>query len=806
MPRIAMVSVVAAAAVYALLGGVAATTVAQQPDGASTTASQMVERELAIEARLLVAASKASMARLANGVSGSAERGLAVRTVATVRDSDGPIVRAICIVHPEQQSPAWVGLTRRTSSPAACASESLRQEAEVAAAGTVVRAVSHTQDGDYRLVLASRLGSTSAPDASVLSVEVDVAALLEEIASAGAGMTSSMLVDLDSGAVVGLVGRVTSPTDSKQLGAQELTSYVSGFLAGTIGTTEQLASRGLAASVVPLWEVASGARLGLAEVGPVDQPVALAGAPAVSAGPSGAPLALLIMAIIVAVSALVLLAFRRFRSDAGTEARLQLLFDEAQDDSFFDSLTGLGNHRSFQDELTRQGEEFEALGVPVALALIDVDDLQAVNDRMGQAAGDDVLVGVVETMQQLMRPEDRLYRIGGDEFAMLMPGVDIDSAVAMTERVLHFCRRPPSRRRPSSFSAGVSGIPYLASDRDILRAQAQKALEWVKGHGRGSVEAFDPDRDRMPDHPLDVARSAVREVITGHLLSPVFQPIVDLQNGRVLGFEALIRPDPNGPLPDTARLFAAAAASGRTVELDLACIEVVLMAARHIEPDRLLTLNLSPRTLEVKDFDVSWLLDGLMRNGISPSRVILELTERDAIKDLPRLQRTFEHLQSYGLRLAADDVGAGNSGLRLLSQVRFDIVKIDLSLVQDGTRDPGSHAVLRSLRDLALSQNAVIVAEGVETAAQLQVIQELQIGAGQGFLLGRPGVAIDATFVDLKRLAASATAAPGPDAASGPRVVTLPASALGTPRSSTASEVAGAALAPRSLEPSTGAA
>jgi EAL domain-containing protein (putative c-di-GMP-specific phosphodiesterase class I) len=190
----------------------------------------------------------------------------------------------------------------------------------------------------------------------------------------------------------------------------------------------------------------------------------------------------------------------------------------------------------------------------------------------------------------------------------------------------------------------------------------------------------------------------------------------------------------------------------RTVELDVACIQAVLGAARAIGPDRLLTLNLSPRTLETKDFDAGWLLHGLYRNGISPGRVIIELTERDEITDLPRLRKTFQHLQQYGLRLAADDVGAGNAGLRLLSQVQFDIVKIDLSLVQDGVRRLGARAVLQSLRDLALSQQAHVVAEGVETREQLQVIRELEIGAGQGYLLGRPDASVEATFVDLGRI------------------------------------------------------
>jgi diguanylate cyclase (GGDEF)-like protein len=424
---------------------------------------------------------------------------------------------------------------------------------------------------------------------------------------------------------------------------------------------------------------------------------------------------------------------------------------------------------------------YERLREPFCLVLMDLDDLKLVNDRDGHAAGDDMLVAMAEAMRDLARPSDQLYRIGGDEFAMLMPHTDIEAAVAVTERLLHFARRPVVGARPCPFSAGISGVPAFTRDHDVLYRQADRALYWVKRHGRGAAEVFDDDRDQVPETLVEITRSAVQEVLTGRLLAPVFQPIVDLRSGRILGFEGLIRPDPKSPLPDTGRLFAAAAASGRTVELDVACVETVLDGARAIGPDRLITLNLSPRTLEVRDFDAGWLLQGLYRHGISPGRVIIELTERDEIADLVRLKRTFAHLQQYGLRLAADDVGAGNAGLRLLSQVQFDIVKIDLSLVQDGVRRVGARAVLRSLRDLALSQQAHVVAEGVETHEQLRVLRELEIGAGQGYLLGRPDRSVDATFVDVDRLEAELEARVASSTAPAQEVPEALAARLGLP-------------------------
>jgi diguanylate cyclase (GGDEF)-like protein len=453
-------------------------------------------------------------------------------------------------------------------------------------------------------------------------------------------------------------------------------------------------------------------------------------------------------------------ALGRSNRAQGSRARVQALYREAGKDVELDSLTKLPTRVGFDAAMTSRMTAYLDAGDTFAVATLDIDDMRTVNEREGQSAGDETLAVVAEHLRRMVRPEDEVFRLGSDEFAVVMPGRSVSNAVTDMERILHFSRRPEPGLRPASFSSGVSGVPECATDSDIVLQQAEAAVAWVKGHGRSGVEAYDADRDRVPDQPHDIANLAVREVVAGRLLSPVFQPIVDLRTGRVLGFEGLIRPDPNGPLPDTSHLFAAASASGRTVELDLACLEVVLAGARAIGPDRLLTLNLSPRTLEVRDFDASWLLDLLLRNGIAPGRVIVELTERDAVGDLTRLQEALRNLQGHGLRLAADDVGAGNAGLRLLSQVPFDIFKIDLSLVQDGVHRPGSRAVLESLRDLAVSQNTRIIAEGVETAQQLQVIRDLDIGAGQGYLLGRPGVSVEATFVDVIQLSQGIVAVP----------------------------------------------
>ena len=140
------------------------------------------------------------------------------------------------------------------------------------------------------------------------------------------------------------------------------------------------------------------------------------------------------------------------------------------------------------------------------------------------------------------------------------------------------------------------------------------------------------------------------------------------------------------------------------------------------------------------------------QRGFDPSRIVLELTEREAVEDLGRLRDAIALLRRHGMRIAADDVGAGNAGLRLLRELDFDIMKIDLSLVQAGGRDDSSEAVLRALRELAQRRNQTTIAEGVETPDQLLTVIEMGFDAAQGYLLHRPGPALRAESIDLARV------------------------------------------------------
>jgi EAL domain-containing protein (putative c-di-GMP-specific phosphodiesterase class I) len=339
---------------------------------------------------------------------------------------------------------------------------------------------------------------------------------------------------------------------------------------------------------------------------------------------------------------------------------------------------------------------------------------------------------------------------------VIIPGIRADEAAVILQRALADCIRPrvgSAASRGFSFSAGLAEAPDGAVDRHDLVAQAEQALLDSKRGGRTSVRIFNPVQGGPLDEPaLRRASASVVDVVRAGSLTPVYQPIVEVATGRVVGFEGLVRPSPGSGFEDPGSLFAVAEATGRTADLDKLCVETLLAGAGALAPDQTLSLNLSPHTLEAPEFSVGMLLRMLDAAHFDPRRVVLELTERQAITDIEALRRHLTACQAAGFRVAVDDVGAGNAGLRLLSQLHFDTVKIDLSLVQAGARREASLAVLRSLSDLAERWGAKAVAEGVETASQLRMVRDLGLAEVQGYLLGFPSPEVDLREVDLEVL------------------------------------------------------
>ena len=242
--------------------------------------------------------------------------------------------------------------------------------------------------------------------------------------------------------------------------------------------------------------------------------------------------------------------------------------------------------------------------------------------------------------------------------------------------------------------------------------------------------------------PAGATVSAVAEVIARGQLHPVYQPIVAIPDGRVIGVEGLIRPMPPAPFANPSQPVRRSRGrrSGHEARPRLRGHD----RGRRTGPaatDQFLTVNLAPSTLEASEFSTGAILAILARHEFSPDRLIVELTEHQPLRDLERARSRMAAFRRAGIRVAADDIGAGNAGLRLLSEIEFDILKVDLTLVQRSESERPSNAVIGSVVELAARTGALVIAEGIERSAQIGPLLRLGITAGQGFYLGRPGAA-----------------------------------------------------------------
>jgi diguanylate cyclase (GGDEF)-like protein len=486
----------------------------------------------------------------------------------------------------------------------------------------------------------------------------------------------------------------------------------------------------------------------------VSAPIPLVAMPVQALGALGAMLLLLIVFT-------TWMARQILRPAAQLEAsrsRMRELYESAREAALRDSLTGLGNHRAFQEAVARMIEGARRYGTGFSLVLFDIDEFKRVNDTRGHAVGDQLLTEVGNLINATMRTTDAAFRVGGDEFALLLPHTDAGGAVVLARRLL--ARGLEDRvhgeyRAPISFSAGVTACPEFGQTRLEVTAQADAALYRGKRTGRTVVTIYDPEKDHghVDEGMRAELSAAITAVIEAGRLTPVYQPIVELATGRVTGYEGLVRVPKESTFAHAGALFDAAEVAGRVDDLDRAALDVVLRGARGLDEAVTLSVNVSPRTLESPQFNATTFLSIIRRHGMVPGRIVLELTEREAIRDPERLRAVLLGVQNAGVRVAADDVGAGNAGLRLLSQFRFDVVKIDLSLVQRaGEGHDKTNSVLRSIVEMADRLGATTIAEGVETSAQLRTARRLGITAGQGYLLGRPGTDRDLQWVDIAAL------------------------------------------------------
>jgi diguanylate cyclase (GGDEF)-like protein len=403
-----------------------------------------------------------------------------------------------------------------------------------------------------------------------------------------------------------------------------------------------------------------------------------------------------------------------------------------------DGLTDLSNQRAFQDEFPQAVASATRYRDPLALAVLDVDDFKAINDRHGHPHGDVVLRRVAEVLREV-RPGDRPYRIGGDEFALLLAHTETEGARVLAARL--------SRSLADAgieVSIGVSGL-RSGMQADTLRAEADGALYEAKRQGGDRAVHFEDIRGRVVVTTAE-KKEAVRRLLEEGRLTTLYQPIWDFQQEKLLGVEALMRPDPAFGLSGPAEAFDVAEQIGRVRQLDVLCVEQALRSAPELEAGVLLFLNLSPLTLDLDAEAEAWLEPLVERAGLRPQQIVIEVTERFGGRT-PAVIKRLKRLREQGFKTALDDVGTGNSGLEILRNVDAEFVKLDRSIVLAAPTEPGARGVLMAMATFARQTGAFVIAEGIEDEETLEFLRGLDdrdltgeaiIQGGQGFGLGRP--------------------------------------------------------------------
>lgn len=411
-----------------------------------------------------------------------------------------------------------------------------------------------------------------------------------------------------------------------------------------------------------------------------------------------------------------------------------------------DVLTGLPNRAGLSARLAQEIRN----STPFALLYLDLDGFKTVNDTLGHDTGDTLLMQIAATLQGELRNaadanEQLLTRIGGDEFTVLVTGVLDEAHSGAVAQRLHRALEQPFRVAGQDLfvtaSTGISLYPKDAQTPEDLLQKADLAMYQVKRERKNGWQHYQPDMTEEAQARLMIA-SSLQGALSRNEFQLYYQPQIDLASGQVRCLEALLRWRPAGRgLVSPDRFIPAAEASGLILPigqwvLDTACAQLAAWHQAGFSELRV-AVNVSPLQFVQPDFAQS-VQNTLERTGIEAGRLELELTERGVLADLPGVLRQFRTLQRLGVRIALDDFGAGESNLGRLLHLPFDVLKLDRNLIATLGQRPETERFMRALQTFASSLNLELVAEGIETSAQLEAVRALGCQRAQGYLLGRP--------------------------------------------------------------------
>jgi len=421
--------------------------------------------------------------------------------------------------------------------------------------------------------------------------------------------------------------------------------------------------------------------------------------------------------------------------------------EELRHNAFYDSLTQLPNRTLFRERIAESLRQSKRKKVLFAVLFLDLDRFKMINDSLGHQAGDDLLVALSKRLTRCVRACDTVSRLGGDEMGILLNDiVDVGDATIVAERILKFIKKPFSIEGhqfvcTTSIGIALSGSGYDAPE-PLLR-DADIAMYRAKVGGRARYEIFDASmRAKIRDHQQlerDLRMAVEQEAFSLH-----FQPIIALESGRIVHFEALVRwrhpergmipPDKFIPLAEECGLIVPL---GRFIFAE-ACRQITLWRRRYPEAKALnMSINVSEKELVHEHFlpEINHILQ---KTGCDPHALNIEITESLLMENVESINEILRQLKNMGMKLHIDDFGVGYSSLSYLHKFPFDTLKIDASFTSEMCADPAKLKIVQTILSLARQLNMDVICEGIETRQQLLTLKELSCEKGQGYYFSRP--------------------------------------------------------------------